>query len=91
VRSTCRSSGTIASASTRTLRLSLKRPAAVSAPRTGEEKLGTLLRRRGLREQAQGFSEPVRGAGGRQTNGFLAGPAQHGRAPASPSRAERST
>ena len=46
--------------------------------RASEEKLDALLRRRGRRQQAQGFREPVRGARRRQPDGFLAGLAQHG-------------
>ena len=47
-------------------------------PRAGEEELDALLRRRGLREEAQCLCEPVCGACRREPDGFLAGLAQDG-------------
>ena len=47
--------------------------------RTGEEELDALQRRRGLREEAQRFCEPVCGAGRRQPDGFRAGLPQDAR------------
>jgi hypothetical protein len=46
--------------------------------RAAHEKLDALLRRRGRRQQPEGFCKPVRGACRRQPDGFLAGLAQDG-------------